>query len=81
MNKLPIHVCNNLFDILPNNVIDTIHTYKHQMELKDVMDQLKCSGSVCYCGRWTFTTCDCKCDWSESDSDISLRSVFNITTY
>ena len=23
---------NNLFDILPDNVIDTIHKYKHQME-------------------------------------------------
>ena len=31
---------NSLFDILPDNVIDTIHKYRHQMEFKDVMEEI-----------------------------------------
>ena len=66
---------------LPEDIQDIIYKYKHQMEFKDVMEQLKCSGCVCYCGRWTLTTCDCECDWSESDSDISFQSDFSLTMY
>ena len=31
---------NNLFDILPDHVIDTIHKYKHQLEFEHVMAEL-----------------------------------------
>ena len=31
---------NNLFNILPDNVIDTIHKYKHQMAFKDVINDI-----------------------------------------
>ena len=33
---------NNLFDILPDNVTDIIYKYKHQMEFKDVIDEMMC---------------------------------------
>ena len=33
---------NNLLDILPDNVIDTIHKYKHQMEFQDVTQEMMC---------------------------------------
>ena len=74
---------------LPEDIQDIIDKYKHQMEFKDVMEQLKdvmdSNGCVCYCGRWTLTTCDCECDWSddwsEGGSDISFQSDFSLTMY
>ena len=39
---------NNLFDILPDNVIDTIHKYKHQMEFKKCLDDINIINSEEY---------------------------------
>ena len=49
-------------DILPDDIQDTIYKYKHQMEYRNVMEELKVS--VCYCGwcgdkQWIWTDCDC----------------------
>ena len=49
-------------DTLPDDIQDTIYKYKHQIEYRNVMEQLKIG--VCYCGwcgqrQWTWTVCDC----------------------
>ena len=66
---------------LPEEIQDTIYKYKHQLDLWNVMEELKCSGSVCYCGRWTLTTCDCGCDWSDDSAfdDASLSEYYDDT--
>ena len=53
---------------LPEDIQNTIYKYKHQLEFWYVMDELTYSGSVCYCGRWSLTTCFCECDWSDDSA-------------
>ena len=48
----------NLLDILPDNVIDTIHKYKHQIEFKNVMDDIK--NNIYVYG--DCPKCKCNCD-------------------
>ena len=49
---------NNLFDILPDNVIDTIHKYKHQMEFKKCVDDI--TNNIYVYG--DCPKCKCNCD-------------------
>ena len=37
----------NLFNILPDHVIDTIHKYKHKMEFKDVINDITNNIYIC----------------------------------
>jgi hypothetical protein len=78
---------------LPEDIQDTVYKYKHQIEFKDVMDQLKCG--VCYCGwcgdrQCTWTVCNCMDDCDDYDddsfdyashySDIDSDSDYPVTT-
>ena len=55
---------NNLFNILPDNVVDTIHKYKHQMEFKNVMDNI--TNNIYVYG--DCPKCKCNCD---DNNDLS----------
>ena len=55
---------NDLFDILPDNVVDTIHKYKHQMEFKNVMDDI--TNNIYVYG--DCPKCKCNCD---DDNELS----------
>ena len=62
---------NNLFNILPDNVIDTIHKYKHQMEFKDVINDI--TNNIYVYG--DCPKCKCNCDddmpcWLDTISEL-----------
>ena len=62
---------NNLFDILSDNVIDTIYKYKHELEFKNVIDDIKNNVYVYGC----CPKCKCNCDnglpcWLDTLSEL-----------
>ena len=44
---------------LPEVIEDIIYKYKHQLEFKDVMDQLRCNAWLAECDSGS------DCDWSD----------------
>ena len=62
---------NNLLDILPDNVIDTIHKYKHQMEFKNVMDDI--TNNIYVYGNCP--KCECNCD---DDMPCWLDTIYEL---
>ena len=60
---------------LPEDIQDTIYKYKHHLEFRNVMDEMKCSV------RWVWTTCDCErgceSDWSDDSAyDYASHSEY-----
>ena len=69
---------------LPDNIQDTIYKYKHQLEYRNVMEQLKIG--VCYCGwcgqrQWTWTVCDCVYHTYGADYHEKIKQLYQLYDY
>ena len=79
--RLLLYIRQNTNTLL-EDIQDTIHKYKHQLEFSEVMSELKCS--VCYC-RWCgskhFAWIVCNCmddcdDYDDSAFDYASHSEY-----
>jgi hypothetical protein len=59
---------------LPEVIEDIIYKYKHQLEFKDVMDELRCIAWLAECDSGS------DCEWSDVSYDTDSDSEYPVTT-
>ena len=61
---------------LPDNILDKIYKYKHQLEYKHVMLDLRKSFAYCaWCGTWMLTEKTCPDCWDENEEEVKLFKI------
>ena len=61
---------------LPDNILDKIYNYKHQLVYKNVMlDFIQLFAYCGWCGKWMIAEQTCRDCWDEDENTITLFKI------